>query len=118
MPSSFTTKREVAVAVLVVGVGATVTGALLASSAQTKKNDAYGLCPDPAVACAQADAANSLISTAHTRAFEADAGFALGAVAAIVAGTLWFTGSPERPVGVTANVSAHGGGFAVVGSFW
>ncbi len=116
-PSSFTTKRKVAVAVLVVGAGATVAGALLGSSAQSKKNDAYGLCPDPAVACAQASAANSLISTAHTRAFEADAGFAIGAVAAVVAGTLWFTGAPEHSVNVTANVGAHGGGFAVVGSF-
>ena len=117
MPSSFTTKRKVAVAVLVVGAGATVAGALLGSSAQSKKNDAYSLCPDPAVACAQADAANSLISTAHTRAFEADAGFAIGAVAAIVAGTLWFTGGPERPVSVTASVGSHGGGFAVMGRF-
>src|SRR5262249_12439522 len=73
--------RTVAVGVLAVGAGATVVGALLGSSAKSKRDQAYALCPSPSVVCASADQANSLISTAHTRAFEADGAFAVGAVA-------------------------------------
>ena len=116
---TFTTKREVAIGVLAVGVGAAVSGALLGRSANTKRDDAYALCPDPATPCARADDANSLISAAHTRAYEADAAFAIGSVAAIVAGTLWFTGGPEHAerVGVTANVSGSSGSLVFVGKF-
>jgi hypothetical protein len=116
-PGMFTTKRTVAVIVLAAGVGAVVTGALLGNSAKTKQHDAYALCSNPAIACPQADQANSLITTGHDRALEADVGFAVGAVAAIIAGTLWFSGAPERPVGVTADVGVHGGGLVVVGHF-
>jgi hypothetical protein len=114
--SSFTTKRKVAVVLYVVGVGAVVTGALLGHSATGKHDDAFALCPDPAMACARASDADSLISSAHTRALEADVAFGAGALAAIVATTLWLTGSPEHP-NVTAQVSSHGAGFAVLGSF-
>ena len=116
-PGMFTTKRTVAVVVLAVGVGAVVSGALLGNSAKTKQHDAYALCANPAIACPEADQANSLIATGHDRALEADVGFAIGAVAAIVAGTLWLSGGPERPVGVTAAASVHGGGLVVVGHF-
>jgi hypothetical protein len=114
--SSFTTKRKVAVVLYVVGVGAVVTGALLGHSASGKHDDAFALCPDPAMPCARAGDADALISSAHTRALEADVAFGAGALAAIVATTLWLTGSPEHP-NVTAQVSSHGGGFAVVGTF-
>ncbi len=109
---TFTTRRGIAVGVLAVGAGATVVGALLGSSAKSKRDQAYALCPSPTVVCSSADEANSLISTAHTRAFEADGAFAAGAVAVIVAGALWFTGAP-----VAAEVDAHGGSVALVGRF-
>ena len=118
-PSAFTTRRKIAVGLVVVGAGATIVGAVLGSSASGKKNDAYALCPDPAVACAQASEANSLISTAHDRALEADVGFGIGALAAIIGATLWFTGGPEHPgdVNVSANVMSRGGGFVLGGRF-
>jgi len=94
-PSAFTTKREVALGVLGAGVIAGVVGIVLGESAKSKQDDAYALCPDPAQPCTKADAANALIATGHTRAWQADAAFGVAGVAAIVASVLWFTGGPE-----------------------
>lgn len=115
--STWTGKRKVAVVSLTVGVGAAVAGVVLGSSASSKKDDAYKLCPAPSIPCAQAGEANSLISTAHTRALEADVAFGAGAAAAVLAGVLWFTGAPEENVHVEARASARGGGIAIVGRF-
>jgi hypothetical protein len=115
---TFTSRRKLAVGVLGVGVAATVVGVVLGSSASGKRDDAYRLCPDPSAPCAQAPEANSLISTAHTRAYEADAALAVGGAAAVIAGILWFTGAPEHEgVRVDASVGARGGGVAVTGRF-
>jgi hypothetical protein len=108
------TKRDIAIGVGVVGVGAIVAGALLGHSAQGQRDDAYKLCPDPAMPCASSASANNLISTAHTRAIEADVAFGAGAVAAIVATTLWVTGAPERPM-LDAQLSSHGASLALIG---
>jgi tetratricopeptide (TPR) repeat protein len=94
-PSAFTTKRIVAVGVLGAGVAAGVVGIVLGESAKSKQDSAYALCPDPAQPCTNADAANALIATGHSRAYEADAAFGVAGVAAIVASVLWFTGGPE-----------------------
>jgi hypothetical protein len=106
--SMFTTKRDVALGVLGVGVAAGVVGIVLGNSAKDKQHDAFALCPDPAQPCAQAAQANSLNASGHTRAFEADAAFGVAAIGAIVAGALWFTGSPERNVEVAIDPSARG----------
>ncbi len=111
----FTTKREVALGVLAVAVGAGVVGIVLGSSAKDKQHDAYALCPDPAQPCTQAAQANSLNASGHTRAFEADAAFGAAAVAAIVAGALWFTGAPEHGVEVAIDPVARG--VVVMGHF-
>jgi hypothetical protein len=111
----FTTRREVAVGVLGVGVVAGVVGIVLGVSAKHDQDDAYALCPSVSSPCASADRANSLISTGHTRAFEADAAFGVAAVGAIVAGALWFTGAPERRVDVAVD-PAHRG-VVVMGRF-
>jgi|HubBroStandDraft_6_1064221.scaffolds.fasta_scaffold12336_4 hypothetical protein len=113
--SMFTTKRDVALGVVGVGVVAGVVGIVLGNSAKDKQHDAYALCPDPAQPCTQADQANSLNATGHTRAFEADAAFGVAAVAAIVAGALWFTGSPEHGVEVAIDPAARG--VVVMGHF-
>jgi serine/threonine-protein kinase len=116
--STFTTRRKVALAVFAVGVAATVGGVVLGTSANHGRDDAYALCPDPAVACTQAARASSLIDSAHTRAYEADAAYAVGAAAAITAAVLWFTGGPEHAqVGVAATAGAHGAGVSVSGRF-
>ena len=110
------TQRAIAIGVGVVGVGAIVAGALLGHSAQGERDDAYKLCPDPAAPCPSATSANSSISKAHTRAIEADVAFGAGALAAIVATTLWVTGAPELPM-LDAQVSSHGATFAIVGTW-
>jgi hypothetical protein len=114
---TFTTRRKVAIGVLGGGVAATVVGVVLGSSAYSKRDQAYALCPDPAAFCAQSGEANSLIATAHSRAIEADVSFGIAAVGAGVAGILWFTGAPEEHVRVDASASAHGAGVSIVGSF-
>lgn len=114
-PSTFTTRRKIALGVGVVGVGALVAGALLGSSAKHAQDDAFALCPDAAMPCAQAAAANAKISTAHDRALEANIAFAAGGVAVIAAGVLWFTGSPERPARTALVPTTNG--IALAGKF-
>jgi hypothetical protein len=114
---TFTARRKIAVVVLGGGVAATVVGVVLGSSSYSKRDQAYALCPDPAAYCARSADANSLISTAHTRAIEADVSFGVAAAAAAVAGLLWFTGAPEERVRVEATASSHGGGIAIGGRF-
>ncbi len=94
-PSRWTGKRKLAVglgAAAVVGVAA---GALLGSKANSDQSDAHKLCPDPATPCTSADQANSLNSSARSKALEANIAFGVAGVAAIAAGVLWFTGAPE-----------------------
>ena len=114
---TFTTRRKVAIGVLGGGVAATVVGVVLGSSATSKRDQAYALCPDPMTACARAADANTLILDAHTRGIEADVSFGIAVAAVAVAGVLWFTGAPEEHVRVEASASAHGGGITIVGRF-
>ncbi len=114
---TFTARRKIALGVLGGSVAATVVGVVLGSSAYSKRDQAYALCPDPAAFCAQSGEANSLISTAHSRAIEADVSFGVAAAAAAVAGVLWFTGAPHERVRVEASASSRGGGIAIVGRF-
>jgi hypothetical protein len=105
--SAFTTQRDLAIGVAGVAVAAAVVGIVLGNSAKSDQNKAYAMCPSASAPCAAADAANALISTGHTRAFEADAAFGAAGVAAIVAVTLWLTGAPhERAVEVA--IDPHG----------
>ena len=61
----------------IVGVAATAFGVVLGRSSSDKRDEAYSLCPDPVMPCARAADASSLIRTAHDRAYQADAGFAV-----------------------------------------
>ncbi|HEY1548954.1 MAG TPA: hypothetical protein VGG28_14115, partial [Kofleriaceae bacterium] len=112
--SAFTSQRDIAIGVAGVAVAAAVVGIVLGNSAKSDQNKAYATCPSPNAPCAAADAANALISTGHTRAFEADAAFGAAGIAAIVAVTLWLTGAPhERAVEVA--IDPHG--VSVMGRF-
>ncbi|HEX4454803.1 MAG TPA: hypothetical protein VH143_28280 [Kofleriaceae bacterium] len=102
-PSAFTTQRDVAIGLAGVAVAAAVVGIVLGSSANDKQHDAYALCPDATVPCAQADQANALVSSGHTRAFEADAGFGVAAVGLIAAVSLWFTGAPPERLNLSVD---------------
>ena len=90
----FTTKRKVALGVAGASVIGVIAGVVLGEGAKGKQHDAFNLCPDPATPCAQADQADALIQSGHSRAVAANIAFGIGAVAAIGAGLLWFTGSP------------------------
>jgi hypothetical protein len=105
--SVLTTQREIAIGVAGVGVAAAVVGIVLGNSAKSDQTKAYAMCPSVTAPCTAADAANALISTGHTRAFEADAAFGVAGVAAIAAVTLWLTGAAhERAVEVA--IDPHG----------
>jgi tetratricopeptide (TPR) repeat protein len=108
-------KRKAAVGLAGVTVAGVVVGALLGSSAKGKQNDAYKLCPDPMVACADAAQANDLIASGQNLALGANVAFGVAGVAAIAAGVLWFTGAPERSHGVA--VAPTGTGVAITGRF-
>ena len=110
---TWTGRRKLAVGLVGGAAAVTVAGIVLGHSAQSQRDDAYRLCPDPAVACANAATANSDISSAHSRAVTADVAFGIAGAAAIVAGVLWFTGAPD----VRVEASGHGGGISFAGRF-
>jgi len=114
--ATFTTRRKIAVGVASAGVIAMVAGTILGESSETKRDDAYKLCPDPAMQCVQADQANALIKASYRRALEANLTFGIVAAAAIGAGVLWFTGAPvaEDPRRVSVVPSLKPGQAALV----
>jgi hypothetical protein len=111
----FTTRRKLALAVAGVAVTSVAVGSILGISAKTREDDAFALCPNPAVACANAPSADQFIRSGHSLAIGADVLFGVAGVAAIGAGALWFTGAPEsrHPVTIVPAPS----GISVAGSF-
>jgi len=113
----FTTRRKIALGV----AGVSVPGVALGASAKGKQDDAFMLCPDPAMGCTQADESNALIKASHSRALEANVAFGIAAAAAIGAGVLWFTGAPDaenpKRVSVVPRVMPGETGIAVMGRF-
>jgi hypothetical protein len=112
----FTLRRKVAIG----AAGASV-GAVLGESSRTKTNDAFKLCPDPAVMCVQAVQANALIESSRRRSLEANIAFGAGAAAAIAAGVLWLTGAPDaespRRISVVPRVAPGETGLVVQRTF-
>jgi hypothetical protein len=108
-PGMFTLRRKIAIGAAGISVAAVVVGAVVGESSRTKTNDAFKLCPDPAMTCVHADQANALIESSRRRSLEANIAFGAGAVAAIAAGVLWLTGAPDtespRRVGVVPRVA-------------
>jgi hypothetical protein len=94
-PSRFTPRRKLALGLAGGAVLGIAAGAVLGVMSTGKQHDADALCPDPAQPCADAERAQSLNQSASHLALDADIAFGAGAVLAITAGVLWFTGAPE-----------------------
>ena len=117
----FTPRRKISIGLAGAGVVSLVLGAVLGSSANGKQDDAFRLCPDPAIPCEQGDRANALIQSSHSRALEANIAFGIAAGAAVAAGVLWFTGAPTDDnaarVSVAPSLLPGGPSVVVVGRF-
>jgi hypothetical protein len=115
------TRRLVAISAAGASVVALGAGIVLGVQARARRDDAFALCPDPALPCSDAARANALASTGHARALGADIGFGVAAAAAITASVLWITGAPESAsggrIGVAPAVTAHQASVTVMGSF-
>jgi hypothetical protein len=112
--SWLTSRRKIALGAAGVAAAGAITGAVLGVIARGKHADAFKLCPDPAMPCADAARADSLTASAHRLGIGADVGFGIAAAGAITAGALWLTGAPESrrtAIVPTAN------GVAVMGRF-
>jgi hypothetical protein len=105
-PSTWTTRREIAVVTGGVAVLGLAGGIIVGLGAKAKQNDADRLCPEPSAPCDDAATAQSLNSTAHRHALYANIVFGAAGVAAIATGVLWLIGAPETP-GVAIVPSAH-----------
>ena len=117
-PSSFTTKRKIALGLGGVAALGIVGGVVLGKAAKTKEDDAFSLCPDPAMPCADAMRADALIDSARSKALTANIAFGVAGAAAIGAAVLWFTGAPSTSETSVAIVpSAHSTTIAVSGRF-
>jgi len=94
-PSMFTGKRKAALGVAGVGVVALAAGAVFGMQAKSLKNEAFDLCPDPNMACANAAEAQEKNDSGHSKATIANISFGIGGAAVIGAAVLWFTGAPK-----------------------
>lgn len=103
--SMFTTRRKIALGVAGASVIGIAAGVVLGNGAKGKEDDAFKLCPDPTMVCAQAAQANSLIQSSHSWALGANVAYGVAAAAAIGAGVLWFTGAPSASNTETSRVS-------------
>jgi hypothetical protein len=115
--SRWTGKRKIALVLAGVSAAGFVGGAVLGSRAAGLKNDAYALCPDPGVPCADATNANELLTSARSKARTANIAFGVGAATAIGAAVLWFIGAPESSSNVAVVPINGGTALAVGGSF-
>jgi len=114
-PSRWTGKRKIAVALGGVAVLNVAIAAVLGSSANGKKDDAYKLCPDPLVACSDADTANNLLDEADRFARNANIVFGIAGAAAVAGGVLWVIGKPTADHRVSVTPTRHG--VVVMGRF-
>jgi hypothetical protein len=113
---TFSTRRKVALGFAVVGVGSLAAGAVFGKQARNREDEAFALCPDPALACQDAARAQMKLDVAHTRALYSNVMFGVAAVAVVGATVLWVTGSPER-VKIQPAISSQTVGLAVTGGF-
>lgn len=114
----FPIKRKLAIGLGGAGVAAGITGIVLGLTAKHRQDQAYGLCPDPQVACADADQATSLVHSGHQLAIGADIAFGVGAAAVIAGAVLWFTTPVEgHRVAIVPAVRGDQAGIAIVTGF-
>ncbi len=107
-PGPFTTRRKLAIGVAGGGVGMILLGGLFGAQAKGLQDDAYALCPQPAM-CAMADAANDKIEAGRSKALLANIGYGAGAALLAGAAVLWFTGAPESPEARVSVIPRVGG---------
>ena len=93
--SMFTGKRKLALGVAGAGVVAVGAAIVLGMQANGYQDDAYALCPSPAMPCARADEANDLMDKGRSRALGANIAYGVGGAAVIGAAVLWFIGAPS-----------------------
>jgi hypothetical protein len=109
----FTPRRKLAIGAAAGGAATLLAGITLGVIGKGKHDDAFKLCPDPSMPCADAARATSLAGSAHRYAIAADVMFGLAAAGSIAAGVLWFTGNAESPT----RIAVTPGGLAVMGRF-
>jgi hypothetical protein len=114
--SIWTGRRVFGFGLAIVGVGAIGGGAYMGITAKWLEDDAYALCPDPRVPCADAGRANDLIDQAADRALYANIAFGAGGALALGGAILWLTGAPdpEQPPARTTLRPELGPGFTGV----
>ena len=94
-PGMFSGTRKVALGVAGVGVLALVGGAVFGTQATGFEDDAFALCPDPAMPCASASQAQAALDDGQSRALLANISYGVGVAAIAGAAVLWFTGGPD-----------------------
>lgn len=114
----WTTRRKVSIGLGAGALVTTATGIVLGVKALAKRDDAYALCPDPALPCADAGAATSLSRSGNRLSIAADVAFGVGGACAIGAVVLWLVGSDEhRELAIAPHVSPGSTGLVVSGAF-
>jgi hypothetical protein len=117
----FTTRRKIALGVAGASVISIAAGVVIGTTAKGKQDDAFKLCPDPAMVCSKAVEANALIQSSHNWALGANIAYGVAAATAIGAGVLWFTGAPKSEsaprVSVVPSLVPGEPGVLVRGSF-
>lgn len=103
-PSAFTGKRKIAVAAAGIGVAAIAGGVVFGMQAKGREEDAFFLCPDPDMPCANAGEAQSKLDDGRSKAMLANIAYGVGGAAVIGAAVLWFTGAPKAE---PARVGVH-----------
>ena len=112
-PSRFTGKRKLALGLVGVGLAAVAGGVVLGARAKGLEADAFALCPDPAVQCADSAQAQELSDRGASQALYANLAYGVGAAAVAGAAVLWFTGAPPSVDRVAVSPKL-GAGFAGV----
>jgi len=104
----FTGTRKLALGVAGVGVIAMVGGAVFGTQATGFEDEAFALCPDPAMPCADAGRAQDALDNGQRRALLANVSYGVGVAAIAGAAVLWFIGGPaptrEAAVAVTPRI--------------
>jgi hypothetical protein len=113
-----TTRRKLAIATGVAGLGAIAGGIALGLSVKRLEDEAFALCPDPGMPCADAPRASDALDRAHTRALLSNIAYVAGGGAVVGAAVLWLTGGAARGEPRIAVLLRPGGsGITVQGRF-
>jgi len=105
-PGMFTPKRKLAAGLAGVGAAAIIGGVMFGLQAKGLEDDAFTLCPDPAVGCDDAAAAQDALDRAGSKALLSNVAFGVGVASLAGATVLWLTGGPKAGEAATT-VSAR-----------